>query len=91
LLNQAGHDGKSHDNQTCKPDIRIGLIFGEASTKELAKLLSDPALEVRRAGILALGNMPTGAMNLHSEPNRSRNQQDCCDPLHPLSAVDAIG
>jgi hypothetical protein len=30
-------------------------IFGDATTKELAKLVSDSALEVRRVVILALG------------------------------------
>jgi predicted esterase len=66
-------------------------IFGEATTKELAKLVSDPSLEVRRAAILALGKYANWRYEPAQRALIDLATNKTADRLDRLNAVDAIG
>ncbi len=66
-------------------------IFGDATTRELAKLVSDPSLEVRRAAIRALGKYANWRYEPAQQALIELATNKSADPLDRLNAADAIG
>ena len=66
-------------------------IFGDATTRELAKLVSDPSLEVRRSAIRALGKYANWRYEPAQQALIELATNKSADALDRLNAADAIG